>query len=90
MAAPGMLAAAAVPHSPLSPSAAAQYFEYPAAYANQFANGFEAAAYPYSTASNGYVAPAAAYTYAVHQPVAAGAGGHFAHFQSQQIQERMQ
>ena len=83
------------PHSPLSPTAAAaagQFFDYAASFPNsaatagQFANGFEAAAYPYTTAAGYMPTAAAAYaSYAVPQPV-----GHFAHFQTQQIQERMQ
>ena len=82
------------PASPLSPTTASQFFDYPAAAAAfpaaaaaaQFAtaNGFEAA-YPYTTNASYMAAPAAAYSYAVPQPV-----GHFAHFQPQQIPERMQ
>ena len=76
------------PHTaPLSPSAG-QFFDYTAAYAAQFPSGYETA-YPYTTAASaaaaGYVTPA--YTYAVPQAIGAG---HFAHFQPQQIQERMQ
>ncbi|ESO82920.1 hypothetical protein LOTGIDRAFT_155962 [Lottia gigantea] len=77
----------AVPQSPLSPTAASQYaIDYSSAYAQQYAaSGYEA--YPYTSATtNGYVP--AAYTYAVPQPIAAGAAGHF--YQAQQIQERMQ
>jgi RNA recognition motif-containing protein len=76
------------PHSPLSPSSATaaaasagQFFDYPAGYPS-VPNGFEA--YPYTTAA-GYVTPAAYSAYAVPQPL-----GHFAHYQPQQIQERMQ
>lgn len=80
----------ASPHTaaPLSPSAG-QYFDYAAAYASQFPSGYESM-YPYSTAVSaaaaaGYVTPA--YTYAVPQAIAPG---HLAHYQPQQIQERMQ
>ena len=76
------------PHSPLSPSASGSYIDYTtaAAYAGQLPNGFEA--YPATAA--GYVTPAytaAAYAAAaVPQPLA----GHIAHYQTPQIQERMQ
>lgn len=73
------------PHSPLSPTTAGQFaLDYPSGYAaTQFPNGYEAA-YPYTTAA-GYVTPTP-YSYAaVPQPI-----GAFAHYQPQQIQERMQ
>lgn len=79
----------ASPHTaaPLSPSAG-QYFDYAAAYASQFPSGYESM-YPYSNAMSaaaaGYVTPA--YTYAVPQAISPG---HLAHYQPQQIQERMQ
>ncbi|XP_041362177.1 RNA-binding protein 24-B-like isoform X2 [Gigantopelta aegis] len=87
----GMLAA--MPHSPLSPTSAAttsqQFIDYSSAYAAQI-SAAEYAAYPYTTSSAaGYAIPTA-YTYTVPQQIAAGASGHFAHFQPQQIQERMQ
>lgn len=91
---PGVLAA--IPHSPLSPSAATtaaaatQYIDYAAAYPSQFAtNGFEAYSPYTTTTASGYGVPAA-YTYAVPQQLAATGASHFAHYQSQQIQERMQ
>lgn len=77
------------PQSPLSPTTASQFFDYQAGFpaaaaaAQYAASGFEAA-YPYTTNASFMAAPAA-YSYAVPQPV-----GHFAHFQPQQIQERMQ
>lgn len=86
---------AAIPHSPLSPSAAsttAQYIDYSSAYAtSQFAtSGFDAFS-PYTTtaAATGYGVPAA-YTYAMPQQLAATGASHFTHYQPQQIQERMQ
>ncbi|XP_046560998.1 RNA-binding protein 24-A-like [Haliotis rubra] len=89
LASPGVLA---MPHSPLSPTTgttSAQYIaDYStAAYTGQFTGGFDA--YPYTTTANGYGVPAA-YTYAVPQQIANGNGTHFAHYQQQQIQERMQ
>ncbi len=96
MATPGVTIPTVSPHSPLSPSAAAAAtgqlaFEYASAGgfstagAGQFANGYESA-YPFTTAAAYMPTAAAAYaTYATPQPV-----GHFAHFQQQQIQERMQ
>ncbi|KAK6167865.1 hypothetical protein SNE40_021796 [Patella caerulea] len=83
VAAPGGVLA--VPHSPLSPTTSQYAVDYSSAYAQQFAaSGYEA--YPYtSAAANGYVP--AAYTYAMPQPIAAGAGHYY---QAQQIQERMQ
>lgn len=80
----------------MSPTTASQFFDYPSGFpatvaANQFATTAAAAAYeaayPYATTA-GYVNPAAAYTYAVPQQLAAA--GHYAAFQPQQIQERMQ
>ena len=82
------------PHSPLSPTTPSQLFDYAsaaaAAYptaAGQFTNSFDT--YPYTTAA-GYAAAPTAYTaYAMPQPSL----GHFAaaaHYQPQQIQERMQ
>lgn len=80
--------------SPLSPTTAAaaaaagQLFDYSAAAASfqgaQLANGFDT--YPYTTAAAGFVTPTAYSTYPnVPQPLAQ----HFAHYQPQQIQERM-
>jgi RNA recognition motif-containing protein len=84
------------PHSPMSPGAAQGQIAFAdyagagafstAAAAGQFGNGYDAG-YPFTSAA-GYMpaATAAAYaSYAVPQPV-----GHFAAFQQQQIQERMQ
>ena len=96
---PGVSIPTVSPHSPMSPSSASQFFDYPAGFpataaaANQFATTAAAAAayeaaYPFATTA-GYVAPAAAYSYAVPQHVAA-AGHYAAAFQPQQIQERMQ
>lgn len=85
----GVTVPTASPHAaaPLSPSAG-QYFDYAAAYASQFPSGYESM-YPYSNAVSaaaaGYVTPA--YTYAVPQAIGPG---HLAHYQPQQIQERMQ
>lgn len=88
----GMLAA--IPHSPLSPSptgtTATQYIDYTSAYASQFAtNGFEAYAPYTTTTAAGYGLPTA-YTYAMPQQLTAAGASHFAHYQPQQIQERMQ
>lgn len=91
MASQGMIPVA--PHSPLSPSANSQLFDYSAAVAaaglpaTQLPTGYEAA-YPYTTA--GYVTPTSAYTYAAAMP-----GQHMghlpAHYQPQQIQaDRLQ
>lgn len=94
MATPGVGVPVA-PHSPLSPTTPSQLFDYAsaaaaaypgAATAAQFGNSFDA--YPYTTAA-GYAAAPTAYTYAVPQPSL----GHFAtaaHYQPQQIQERLQ
>ncbi len=67
---PGLTMAGVIPQSPLSPTAGAPYFEYPAATAagltaaaTQLPNGFEAA-YP----TTGYVAPAG-YSYAIPQQI---------------------
>ncbi len=84
------------PHSPLSPTANSQLFDYSAAVAaaglptTQLPAAYEAA-YPYTTAAaapgSGYVAPTAAYSYAAAVPQQMGLA---AHYQPQQLQERMQ
>lgn len=82
----------AVPHSPLSPTAAAttgQLLDYSTAYASQF--GAYEAAYPYASNAAGLITPTAAgYTYAAIPQPALVAGGSAIHYQPQQIQERMQ
>ncbi|KAL8558479.1 hypothetical protein ACOMHN_059220 [Nucella lapillus] len=76
-------------------AATAQYaIDYAPTYPSQFAttSGYEAYA-PYTTTANpsGYAAlPATAYTYAMPQHLTASGASHFAHFQSQQIPERLQ
>lgn len=87
---PGVSIPNVSPHSPMSPTTAAGQlaaFEYANAAggfsAQQFANSYEAAGYPFTTP--GYGMPQTYASYAMPQPV-----GHFAAFQQQQIQERMQ
>ena len=76
------------PHSPLSPTTAGQFaLDYPAGYGGgQFPNGYEAA-YPYTTAAQYMTAAQTPYSYAAVAPQPLG---HFAAYQPQQIQERMQ
>lgn len=76
------------PSSTASAAAATQYIDYSSAYASQFAaGGYEYSPYT-TTAATGYGVPAA-YTYAMPQQLAASGASQFAHFQSQQIPERL-
>lgn len=83
------------PHSPLSPTAAGQYFDYSTYAHSQYANGIAAAADPYAAAAAHQYAASAfpqGYTYAaVPQPIPTGATSPLtATYQPQQIGERMQ
>lgn len=82
IASPGLMP---LPHTPISPAAAAaaaasQFYDYPAAYASQYANGFDAYPYPSAAAAptaSSFVSPAG-YTYTLPQvPSAGGAPGPF-------------
>lgn len=92
---PSALSPTAAATTGTAPATATQYaIDYAPTYPSQFATtgGFEAYA-PYTTTANpsGYAAlPATAYTYAMPQQLTASGTSHFAHFQSQQIPERLQ